>query len=255
MGYAGTGINFANVAGDTFTGDGSTTGFTLTHTPGTKHAIDVYLAGVWQHKSTFSISGTTLTFDVAPPDQVEIAVEYRGLPISIGTPADDSVGRAQIDVTSLGPVIQVVYTQDGDTEYDISSTTPAFDDTIPQISEGTEVTSLNTSITPKNASNILEIEVLVSGSPSAAQHSTMSLYEGATADALTVSHIYGNGAGFNAQHYLKFYKTAGSVAARTYTVRIGVSAGTYYVNQSNNASRFGGKYCTFMKITEYLVAN
>lgn len=51
---------------DVFSGNGSTTAFTLSVTPGT-NKTSVHISGVYQHKATYSVSGTTLTFTQAPP--------------------------------------------------------------------------------------------------------------------------------------------------------------------------------------------
>lgn len=50
----------------TFSGDGAETAFTLSYAPINEDAIDVYISGVYQQKSQYSVSGTTLTFSSAP---------------------------------------------------------------------------------------------------------------------------------------------------------------------------------------------
>ena len=47
---------------DEFTGDGSTAAYTLSVTPLNENNTFVYLDGVYQEKSTYSVSGNTLTF-------------------------------------------------------------------------------------------------------------------------------------------------------------------------------------------------
>jgi len=59
---------------DTMTGDGSTTTLTLSTAPATEDNTMVYLDGVYQNKSTYSVSGTTLTFSTAPPNNVAVEV-------------------------------------------------------------------------------------------------------------------------------------------------------------------------------------
>ena len=49
-----------------FTGDGSTTAFTLTSAPGSENNTQIYINGVYQQKTDYTVSGTTLTFDTAP---------------------------------------------------------------------------------------------------------------------------------------------------------------------------------------------
>jgi hypothetical protein len=65
------GANFAN---NVFTGDGSTVAYTLSTEPGSKMNCQVYVDGVYQEKSTFSISTATLTFTEAPPLNASIEV-------------------------------------------------------------------------------------------------------------------------------------------------------------------------------------
>jgi hypothetical protein len=73
-----SGINqfaFTNIVN--FTGDGTTTNFTLPIAPVSENFINVFINGVYQFKNTFSISGgTTLQFSEAPPLTSKIEVEY-----------------------------------------------------------------------------------------------------------------------------------------------------------------------------------
>lgn len=57
-----------------FTGDGSTVTFTLGEAPSSEEATWVFISGVYQETSTYSISGATLTFTTAPPNLVSIEV-------------------------------------------------------------------------------------------------------------------------------------------------------------------------------------
>ena len=52
---------------DNFSGNGSTTAFTMSVDPSTENNTAVYVDGVYQQKNTYSTSGTTLTFSEAPP--------------------------------------------------------------------------------------------------------------------------------------------------------------------------------------------
>ena len=68
--YSGT-LWVAGTAGtvsvQTFSGDGSTVAFTLATAPASENNTQVYLSGVYQTKSEYSVSGVTLTFTAAPP--------------------------------------------------------------------------------------------------------------------------------------------------------------------------------------------
>ena len=79
-----------------FTGDGSTTSFTLSNSPD-ENLTNVFLSGVYQSKSNYSISGSSLTFSTAPPNGLPIEVMVaKSVEISIATPADGSVTTAKI---------------------------------------------------------------------------------------------------------------------------------------------------------------
>lgn len=68
---------------DTFSGDGSTVAFTMTVAPANTSSILVAITGVVQDPSTYSVSGTTLTFSAAPPSGTSnISVRYLGIPAS-----------------------------------------------------------------------------------------------------------------------------------------------------------------------------
>ena len=64
----------SNCIANSFTGDGSTTAFTLTQNPASENNTQVFLDGVYQLKNSYSVSGTTLTFDAAPPNSTAIEV-------------------------------------------------------------------------------------------------------------------------------------------------------------------------------------
>jgi hypothetical protein len=68
---------------DTFSGNGSTTAFTLSAAPANTSSILVAISGVLQDPSTYSVSGTTLTFSPAPPTGTgNISVRFLGIPAS-----------------------------------------------------------------------------------------------------------------------------------------------------------------------------
>ena len=64
---------------DTFTGNGSTTAFTLTESPTNTNSLMVFVDGILQKSSTnYGVSGTTLTFTSAPANSAEIEVKHLG---------------------------------------------------------------------------------------------------------------------------------------------------------------------------------
>ena len=67
-------VNASSLNQNNFTGDGSTTAFTLSQSIGDETKTFVFIQGVYQEKSTYSISGTTLTFTTAPQNGYTIEV-------------------------------------------------------------------------------------------------------------------------------------------------------------------------------------
>lgn len=90
-----------NFVTDTFSGNSSTTVFTLTSDPGSANNTFVFVDGVYQQKSTYTVVGTTLTFSAAPPTGTSnIQVNYGGAYI-IGIPADGSVTTPKLGDLSV----------------------------------------------------------------------------------------------------------------------------------------------------------
>jgi len=56
--------------------DGVNDEFTLSSTPHSAEAVQVFLNGLIQNKSTYSISGVTLTFNTAPPSGFDVYCFY-----------------------------------------------------------------------------------------------------------------------------------------------------------------------------------
>ena len=63
---------------DAFTGDGSTTSFTLSRVPPSINDLDVTLDGVTQHITAYSLIESELTFSAAPANGVAIQVKHIG---------------------------------------------------------------------------------------------------------------------------------------------------------------------------------
>jgi hypothetical protein len=83
MSYIGNEPTSVAFLTDTFSGNGSTTAFTLSQAPANTSSILVAISGVLQDPSTYSVSGTTLTFSPAPPTgSSNISVRFLGIPAS-----------------------------------------------------------------------------------------------------------------------------------------------------------------------------
>ena len=71
----------ATIAYDDFSGNGSTTVFTMTQTPANSASVIIAISGVVQDPTNYTVSGTTLTFSTAPPSGTNnISCRYLGLP-------------------------------------------------------------------------------------------------------------------------------------------------------------------------------
>lgn len=130
------------------------------------------------------------------------------------------------------------------------TTTMPFDDTVPQITEGTEFMTL--AYTPKSSTNILKIEVTGMFSNSVLNDMSMALFQDSTANALmaidqTITAGYVNLLTFT--HTM----TAGTTSSTTFRVRAGGSlAGTTTFNGVGGpARRFGAIPKSSIVITEY----
>ena len=81
MSYIGNPIIQSAFVYDTFSGNGSTTAFTMSVAPANTASVIVAVTGVVQDPSTYSVVGTTLTFTQAPPTGTgNISARYLGIP-------------------------------------------------------------------------------------------------------------------------------------------------------------------------------
>lgn len=99
---AGTALEFGGVtlgqsSRDTFTGDGTTTAFTLTQTYAGQNDILVFVDGVIQYPGTnFTLSGTTLTFTSAPVNSSRIEAFGTSPLTTVNVPGDGTVTAAKL---------------------------------------------------------------------------------------------------------------------------------------------------------------
>jgi len=97
------GSGATNVSLNEFTGNGSTTAFTLSADPSTENNTQVYIDGVYQEKGTYAVSGTTLTFSTAPPNGTSIEV-MAFTASSVGVVADGSVDADKLATDAVTTV-------------------------------------------------------------------------------------------------------------------------------------------------------
>ena len=89
----------SNVSIATMTGDNSDTTLTLPVEPINENSVQVFFDGVYQNKDSFSISGTTLTFGVAPPTGVAVeALIFTKLAINTSSILSDTDADTKVQV-------------------------------------------------------------------------------------------------------------------------------------------------------------
>lgn len=148
----------------------------------------------------------------------------------------------------LQPVVQVVNLQTGSVA--TGSTQIPGDNSIPQNSEGDQYLSL--AITPKSATNILDISVLLNASPAIATFVTAALFQDATVGALAAGAQH-TPAQFLGQIRIEYRMVAGTTSATTFRVRAGPSsATTVTVNGTVGTRLLGGVLLSSITITEYV---
>jgi hypothetical protein len=134
MPYIGNDIQYGELNSQTFTGDGSTTAFTLTYTVSNVNSLLVTVADVIQEPATaYTVSGTTLTFTSAPANSDTIHVRYLGRTLDVGTTAivQDSDQDTKIQVEE-SPDEDTIRFDTGGTERvtinstSLTSTTPLY---------------------------------------------------------------------------------------------------------------------------------
>jgi len=170
------------------------------------------------------------------------------LPTNTGTFITTATTGQVIPKAALptGTVIQVATSATG--ALATGTTTIPFDDTIPQITEGTEFMTL--AITPSSATNTLIIQVTLVTALSVADFSTVALFQDSTANALAA--VSGQPtANCSLPQTFNYKMTAGTTSSTTFRVRAGGgSASTITINGSGGARRLGGVMASTITIYE-----
>jgi len=149
-----------------------------------------------------------------------------------------------------GQIVQTRRQQLGDLASGTTAT--PLDDTIPQITEGTEF--LNRAITPRSAMNLLNFDVVYFGTnATAVLNQTVALHQVGVNNALAAVSHANSGANQLEVISLRHRQVSGSAAALTFTVRAGNSSGsTSYSNGDGTGRRFGGVGASSLTIQEIM---
>ena len=121
MAFIGTPLDtrntFQSLVGKRFSGDGSTTAFTLDVAPGSTLDIEVFVGNVRQDpNSAYTLSGTTLTFTGAPPSGTNnIYVVHQAKSVgTIGIPDDTISARTLVTADSSADHVIIEDATDGE---------------------------------------------------------------------------------------------------------------------------------------------
>lgn len=141
---------------------------------------------------------------------------------------------------------QIVSTQTGAVA--TGTTLLPWDDTIPQITEGTEF--MTRTITPQSATSTLRIDVVFNFSNSASDVITAALFQDATANALSA---VSSTALDQTNVRFSWVMTSGTTSLTTFRVRAGPSGGgTITFNGNSSARKLGGVMASSIIVTEIL---
>ena len=107
MGMIGNAISSVSFTTDLFSGTGSAVAFVLSRAPAATASIAVHISGVYQSPTTYTLSGTTMTFASAPASGTDnIAVLHLGTGYTAAVPSDGSVTTAKLaSSTGSGAVV------------------------------------------------------------------------------------------------------------------------------------------------------
>ncbi len=123
------------------------------------------------------------------------------------------------------------------TNADIATVVP-FDDTIPQVGEGTQI--LSVSITPKTTTNRIRLRFSGTGSTAGNNMVIYAIFANGASNAIAAGASYNATAPVQTPCVLETELVPGSTSAQTYTVRVGPDTGTLRMNGTSAARRFGG---------------
>ena len=185
-------------------------------------------------------------------DTVGLLIQQDGDDYAIDCGATGKIRGEGTDIGWAGKTVQIVNTQTGAVA--TGTTIIPFDDTIPQITEGTEFMTL--AITPKSATNKLLVRVVgYWGESTNEKVLTVALFKDAVANALAAgTSVQYAGLGSNAPIVIEHFVTAGGTAEITFRVRAGASdTATVTFNGLEGNRRLGGVMSSSITITEVQV--
>lgn len=164
--------------------------------------------------------------------------------------ANDALFYSFLGDTATGFPVQIV--GNSATAVNTGTTVLPNDDTIPQITEGTEF--MTQAITPESASNILVIQITAMLANSVQNTLALALFQDATANAIAAGHTEQFQGNVGSMIHLQHTMTSGTTSSTTFRVRGGGNAaGTTTFNGVAGARKYGAITKSSMIIMEYKV--
>lgn len=195
--------------------------------------------------NTGTIVNPTITVDTVSEYTAANGVTIDGVKLKDGALATNNsvvtanITAAAVTSTKVAPgfVVQVV-----STNYSAATTTAIampLDNTIPENTEGFEF--MSRAITPKSATNLLDITAYIYAANSVGPASIISaLFQDATLSAIAVTANVSSAANYRIVSVLHHTMTAGTTSSTTFKIRVGTNAGgTLTFNGTAGASEFG----------------
>lgn len=170
------GIGTVGIANDSFNGTGSATTFTLSKTVGAATDIEVLVDNVQQspYDSSYSVSGTTLTFSTAPPAGTNnVYVIYNQARLSVSNqvvPDDGSITETKLAAAAVTPAKMhstldlsgKTLTMPAGHQVGLQSMSSQLSYQEVSSTSYVEVTGMNVMITPKSTSSKIKVSAQIS---------------------------------------------------------------------------------------------
>jgi len=281
MAYVGTPIDtqnqFQSLVGKRFSGDASTTAFTLDVAPTSTLDIEVFVENVRQDpNSAYSLSGTTLTFAAAPPSGTNnIYVVHQAKAVGTISPAAGTVNADSFDNTVISGHTALAATPDDTDEFLVSDagTIKRIDfshikgvvrqvvnttktDTFSTTSGSyVDVTGLSAAITPSTTSSkiFVILSLYISGDTQTANN-FIKLVRGSTDLQESIVRIPQENQGVYRTYNVSVtdFDSPSSVSEQTYKAQALTNSGTLYVNRAANQGGFSATTTATLTLMEVL---
>lgn len=271
---------------DYFSGNGSTTAFTLSRPVASVAQVQVVVNNVAQNPSSaYTVSGNTITFTSAPLSGTNNIYVYYTSPITqVIAPGQSTVGLTQLTATGTpssssflrgdnvwssisstnlpaGTVLQVQRNQvTGRTTG--ANTFPYTTSALGSPSSTTGSKYLEVSFTPISATSLILIQVycsVLSEQTNTSNAASAGIWKNNTGAPLTVWYALNltaaggsppGGVNSAGNINMMYTETSGSTTTRTYSWYAGMDSGAGLINSIGSDTSFGGQMSSIMTVTE-----